>query len=461
MRQRALESDLVVVNHALFFANLALEADEIGKILPDFSVLILDEAHEVEDIAADHFGKKLTNYQVEDFCRRLRKAFPEPSGMTPLITKLEASSRTFFDTFPGGEGRHSLSHFAGGVAPSTDLRVELGNYQDELVSSLLAIYHHLEGDRSGPEETDAFVKRADSYLTSLEELFSMDNPENVYWYEKSGRGVLVHVAPIKVSNLLREKLFGRADTVILASATLTAAGDFGYLKERLGVTESEDVIVQGEFDYSSQTALYIPKNAPQPGGNGAFEYLFEEILRLLDITSGHAFLLFTSVKQMVRVYRALEREVEYPVFCQGEKPKSQLLEEFKLTSGAVLCATSSFWQGVDVQGDALRAVVIDKLPFHVPTEPLVAARLNSLQNEGKNPFLEYSVPEAIINLRQGLGRLIRSRSDTGILAILDSRLWKKTYGKHFLNSLPNCLVTDNMEKLENFFRRSVSKNTEG
>ncbi len=463
MRQRAFESDIIVVNHALFFANLALETDEIGRILPEFSVLILDEAHDVEEVAADHFGKRLSNYQLEDLCRMLRKSVPpDASDTLDLVGRLEEASLRFFAHFPAVEGRHSLNFYRQpGTSRVIDLRGELGEGASRLSHVLESLFHDFESKRSAGEETEAALRRVDRCVETLQDLFTLDVPENVYWFERSGRGVFVHLTPIRVAPLLREHLFGRTDTAVLTSATLTVDGSFEYIRERIGVPDPQELVVPGEFDFDRQAVLFVPRDVPDPRSGEHFLHLMRHIRSVLRLTDGHAFLLFTSLQQMQRVYAALSASGDYPVACQGFKPKSKLLEEFRSTPRSVLCATSSFWQGVDVQGRALQAVVIDKLPFHVPTEPLTAARIHHLREEGRDPFLSYTVPSAIISLKQGLGRLIRSKSDLGILAVLDSRLWSRRYGNLFFRSLPKCPVADNIEDLENFFSRIVSTHLEG
>lgn len=461
MRQRAFESHVIIVNHALFFANLSLESDELGKVLPEFGVLVLDEAHEVEDVAADHFGRRLSNFQLEDVARQVKKNFDNLPSFGNLADRLARDSAVFFGGFPGGEGRHSLNFFREGQGPPVDLRFPLGPSYERLLQTLQSLLDAVELDESHPDEKEALSRRLERHISDLEEIFDIDVPENVYWFEKVGNGVYLHMTPIDISLLLREHLFSRADCTILTSATLTTGGTFEYIKERLGLEDPVELAVPGEFDYARQASLYVPRHMPEPRSEGYFDHLLSEIDGLLEITDGNAFLLFTSVQQMNRVFEALSVRGHYPLLCQGQQPKSLLLETFRNTPRAVLCATSSFWQGVDVRGDALRAVIIDKLPFQVPSEPLVAARIHRLEEEGRNSFMEYSVPNAIIALRQGVGRLIRSKKDTGILAILDARLRTRRYGELFLKSLPKCPVTDNMRVLENFFRQSVSSSTDG
>ena len=454
MRQRALESDIIVVNHALFFAHLALQVDEMGQVLPDYAVLILDEAHEVEEIAASHFGKQVSNYQLEDFCRDFQRVFFELPDSVRQLAELQNRAASFFASFPGPEGRYPLSFFQDADAALRDLPEELLESFDRFQRVQKALYHHLQRQTELPDEAEALSRRLERFIGILDEIFHLDTPQNVCWFERRGRGVFLHLTPIDMAPILQEKLFDRTETAILTSATLTTDRHFDYLKERLGIPEPREVILSGEFNFSRQAILYIPRSLPQPRSPSYFLRAVSEMERILEITDGHAFLLFTSFHQMNSVYRALLERVPYPLFRQGDVPKNQLLETFKQTPRAVLCATSSFWQGVDVQGDALRAVVIDKLPFLVPSEPVVAARIHRLESQGENSFLKYSVPEAIITLRQGLGRLIRSRQDRGILAIFDSRLRTRSYGQLFLKSLPNCPLSDSIEEVREFFREN-------
>ncbi len=454
MRQRAFESDLVVVNHALFFANLALERDEIGKLLPDFGVLIMDEAHEIEDIAASHFGRRLSNYQIEEFCRDCLNHLPPRLSST--VGRVREAASWLFKQLPEQEGRFSLNFFRVPGGGLQDFRERLlGPYQ-KLKSVLSLLFSEMQLLEERPVEWEPLVRRLEQLSLNLDGVFEMDNPDHVYWYERRRRGIFLHVTPIDVAGLLKEELFARTEAAVLTSATLTTEGNFDYLRGRLGVDGAEELSVPGEFDYAAQSILLVPARFPSPKSPDYFLRALRLIRQILDLTEGHAFLLFTSFQQMDRFHQALQRDIEFPLFKQGERPKNRLLDLFRETPNAVLCATASFWQGVDVRGQALRAVVIDKLPFQVPTEPVVAARLNRLQRDGDNAFVKYTVPNAIITLKQGLGRLIRSRQDRGLLAILDSRLRTRRYGELFLRSLPNCPVTDNMDEVRNFFQKVAS-----
>ena len=457
MRQKAFEADLIIVNHALFFSNLAMESDEIGKILPDYGVLILDEAHRVEDIVSQHFGNHLSNRRFDDLTASLQKAFSKSQNPPPIINRVRQDSQRLFTALPGENNRYSLNFFPSpdGVI---DLREELAPSYVRLRDTLRALYSELQLTRPRPHEWEALVRRVENLTEDLDTIFSEDNFENVYWYEMRQAGVFIHVTPINIAHLLQEQLFSKVDTVVLTSATLSTGGNFGYFRNRLGIPSPVELIVENEFNYEKQTILYLARNLPQPKSPHFLSRALPVISELLEISRGHAFILCTSIHNMQYFFSSLSEMVPYPIFRQGDKPRHLLLQEFKKTPNAVLCATSSFWEGVDVKGDALRSVIIDKLPFQVPTEPVVAARLNRIRERGGDPFLEYTVPEAIISLKQGLGRLIRSRSDAGILAILDSRICTQQYGPLFVQSLPKCKVTDTMDLLKHFLIYQEAEN---
>jgi ATP-dependent DNA helicase DinG len=274
---------------------------------------------------------------------------------------------------------------------------------------------------------------------------------HVSFVERRGRSALLRATPIDVSNRLREMLFGRVRAAVLTSATLAVDQGFSYLRERLGLGEVEELRLPSPFDYAAQCVLYVPRGMPDPREPRFVERATAEIVRLLAISRGRAFVLFTSHANMNAVAQRIAGDVEYPVLVQGEAPKPVLLETFRRTPGAVLLATASFWQGVDVAGEQLSCVIVDKLPFASPSDPVVQARIDRLRSRGGNPFGEYQVPVAVLMLKQGLGRLIRSASDRGILAVLDSRLVEKSYGRRFLDSLPPARLVHELRDVQNFF----------
>jgi ATP-dependent DNA helicase DinG len=278
----------------------------------------------------------------------------------------------------------------------------------------------------------------------------------VYWLERRGRGVFLRASPIDVSGLLQDRLFAKVPTVVLTSATLSSAGNFRFIRERLGLDEGEEMVAESIFDFENQAVLYLPPSMPDPRAPQWGRAAADEVVKIVNATEGRAFVLSTSNAGMNELYERVSSQIDYPCFLQGSTSKGALLRKFRETPNAVLFATASFWQGVDVRGEQLSCVIIDKLPFAVPTDPVVAARQRHIEELGGSSFYEYSVPQAIISLKQGLGRLIRSTSDRGVLAVLDPRLRTKVYGQQFLKSLPRCRITSNVEELCQVFETEVS-----
>ena len=303
-----------------------------------------------------------------------------------------------------------------------------------------------------PEEINNLTRRAQELHATLEIVMESHERNMVYWWERRGRGVFLQATPIDVSSLLRERLFEKIDTVILTSATLAVGGTFDFLKRRLGLQNAKERILDSHFDYASQALLYTPAHLPDPRQPDFARLAADEIVQLLKTTRGRAFVLFTSYTQMRDLYERVRPCVRYPLMIQGSMPRTELLDRFRSTPHAVLFGTSSFWQGVDVQGEQLSAVLIDRLPFAVPTDPITAARIRQINEEGGNAFTEYQVPQAVITLKQGFGRLIRSETDRGILVMLDQRLVRMPYGRVFLESLPPYHKTNRLEDVKVFMR---------
>ncbi len=457
VRQRALESDIVIVNHHLFFADLALRQGDFGSVLPDYSVVIFDEAHELEDIVTQYFGTMVSSFRMEEFARDTSRALADLDALSPFlqgqVAKLQALSGEFFGAFRGRqEGRFPLRELGDGLGlrrgPQTgDAPVD--SYR-KLLAELAVTESSLAGLPKQSDAVDALHRRCVELHDELVAIMESDSTEHVYWYEVRSRGVFLWASPIRVAALLADRLFSKVETAVLTSATLSTGGNFQFIRSRLGLEECEELIVESHFDFARQAIFYVPRQIPEPREPGWGEHASRELERILAASRGRAFVLFTSYAQMEAMYRSLQPKLPYPLFVQGEKSKSGLLEAFRETPNAVLFATSSFWQGVDVQGEQLSCVVIDKLPFSVPSDPVVAARIRHLNQAGGNAFYEYQIPEAGILLKQGMGRLIRSRSDRGILALLDKRIVTKSYGPTFLKSLPPAPLTHNPSDLCNF-----------
>jgi ATP-dependent DNA helicase DinG len=440
MRQRAMESDIVVVNHHLFFADLAIRRQDIPAVLPDYSAVIFDEAHELEDIATDYFGFHVSNYRIHEFVHDVRRLF-ELSDLLPgrEIDRVGRASDQFFNSFALlREGKHPIRRLEG---------------IDGLIGSLQEARSGLKKQRDRSGDWESLSRRATEIIDELD-VFRTGQLENyVSWIERRGRGIFLEACPIDVSSMLRERLFSRVPTCILASATLTVADSFEYIRHRLGMHEGRELALATEFNVQTQALLYVPKRMPDYRQPTYLRRAVEEIRAILRASQGRAFVLFTSYQQMEAAFEMISEDVPYPCMLQGKgASKSRMLEQFRMTPHAVLFATSSFWQGVDVKGEALSAVIIDKLPFQVPSDPLVAARSAQIENEGGSAFSQYQVPNAILRLKQGLGRLIRSKSDRGILAVLDNRLTTRSYGRLFLASLPEYKITDSVDDLVEFMK---------
>jgi ATP-dependent DNA helicase DinG len=471
MRQRAAESDVVIVNHHLLCADAAVRKSDYGEVIPAAPTLVVDEAHQLEDVATQYFGIAFSNYRVDDLVRdtdRFLRAAPREGvasdagagrGLSPrqvediarALARLADRSRVFFSglsaarTGAPGDGR--ARYDAGAMEDRFEAGMMLAGALDGLEATIALASRSLEPD----EAAAAIQRRAGELRGDLRLLMRADDPEYVYFLETRGRGIFLRASPIDVSRVVSEAVFKRFRTTVLTSATLAVDASFEYVKGRLGVRESDELRVPSEFDYTRQALLYLPRRMPPPKATVFPEAVARETIELLKRSRGRAFVLFTSYAVLRTVQQFVEMALDYPILVQGTAPRSVLIERFKATPNAVLLATSSFWQGVDVVGDALSCVIIDKLPFASPGDPVVAARIEAIAAQGGDAFASYQVPLAILSLQQGLGRLIRHRTDRGVLAVLDPRLRTMGYGRRFLDSLPPAPITHDLDAVERFF----------
>jgi len=448
MHQRAQESDIIIVNHHLFFADLAVKDEEFGGILPEYAAVVFDEAHELEDVAGQYFGMSVSNHQILDLSKDVaalsrRKGWGS-TELDQILNTLENRSEMFFLAFASVEGRVG---FRGHAA---FLETHREKYE-ELVLGLEMVRTRLQLIEGNADEVGPLLRRSQELREALQFWMKGGNAAYVYWIERRGRGLYLQATPIDVSAILREKLFDALDTVILTSATLAVGGSFEFVEKRLGIRSARSLIVPSHFDYPKQALLYVPQHLPDPRSPAFPVAASDEIVRILAHSKGRAFVLFSSFQQMRLVYDRVSFEIEYPTLLQGTAPRNALLEEFRRTANCVLFATASFRQGVDVQGDQLSCVIIDKLPFAVPSDPVVEARVQRLREEGGNPFYDYQIPQAALALKQGFGRLIRSRTDRGVLVLLDNRITKQRYGQVFFDSLPDYAFTTEIREVEQFF----------
>ena len=452
MHQKAKEADLIIVNHHLFFADLALKQDDFGSVLPEYSAVVFDEAHEMEDVASDYFGRQISNYRFEELARDADQAMRLLHLGSPALLRrtqrIRERSRAFFDAFPQRDGRFPFTR----NEREAFLEQNREGYE-ALADSLKGLETEFAAMTQKPEELLRIARRSFELRQELAFLLESNEKNYVYWYERRNKGIFLAATPIDVSQILREKLFEQFDTVILTSATLTVGGRFDYIRQRLGLDHAKERALPHEFDYGRQALLYLPRKMPDVRDAGFSAKAADEIVRLLELSQGRAFCLFTSYSQMNDLFERVKARVPFPLLLQGTAPRSTLLERFKNTSGAVLFATSSFWQGVDVPGEQLSCVIVDRLPFAVPSDPIVAARVKALQEDGRNPFAEFQVPQAVLALKQGFGRLIRTRTDRGVLALLDSRIQRMAYGKIFIDSLPKYGMAGDLATVERFLNK--------
>lgn len=457
LRQRTDAAEIIVVNHHLFFADLLLRAQGIGSVLPDYHAVILDEAHEIEEVAAQHFGTKISSAQFSDLVGDIERTLGPQSNEAYLFTRiLSRACETFWS---------ALKSACGSGAEAVEINEKLFLYNADDVEEFdptspgqcaavvddalrrLAVY--LDTVAYSRDQAELLLGRTNLLRSRLAAAVACDDQRNVYWLESKSNGrssfQALHVTPIDVSDLLREKLFNRVSPVILTSATLSTGGDFSHIIERIGVPAgSLKLIASSPFDYAAQAVLYLPSALPDPRTPEWQEEVAAETIAILNATKGRAFVLSTSNRMMRFLYERANGTLPFPCFLQGEAPRSRLIESFRATPNAVLFATSSFWQGVDVQGDQLSCVIIDRIPFNAPTDPVLAARLRAIDESGGSSFTQYSLPSAILTLKQGAGRLIRSMDDTGVLSILDPRLRTKGYGRYILKSLPPFSIVSNL-----------------
>jgi ATP-dependent DNA helicase DinG len=469
VRQRAAASDIVIVNHHLLCADAAVRQNAYGEVIPACTHAIVDEAHQLEDVATQYFGFSISNYRLEDLARDIERGAAsfaverrkDGDEIVTAVTRLRDRARTFFLEL-------GLAHRATSTVREDRVRATDATLADvresaadlagalDLVEATLALLQKppAEDEDAKPiQDPEALAQRTRDVRDELRFLLRAGDPEYVYFVEARGRGIFLRAAPIDVSTIVRELLLDRMRATVLTSATLTVDGTFAYIRDRLGIRKAAEVQLPSEFDFTRQAILYLPPRMPDPRSPEFPMAAGQQVIEILRRTRGRAFVLFTSYAALRTVQAIAEMALDYPLLVQGTAPRTELLKRFRETPHAVLFATSSFWQGVDVVGEALSCVIVDKLPFASPSDPVTSARMDAIRARGGEPFGEYQVPLAILTLQQGLGRLIRHRQDRGVLAVLDPRLRTKGYGRRFMGSLPPAPVVHELKAVEGFFDR--------
>jgi len=448
-RREAQDADVVVVNHHLLFADMAIKQGGFGEVLPGASVFIVDEAHQAPETASQFFSSSLSVKQISDLCRDLLAEAAETSGGMATVRDEVAHCRQIIKEFQlachdnledRGTWDEMLNH--------SEVRNAL-QLLDTAVAGLKPAVEPLQGASRG---MDACVQRLAEIQAHFDHLDRPVPDSEVRWFERRGRGVSIHTTPLDISNLFSGFCEQLDAAWVFTSATLSVNGGFDHFVQALGLQEADTLNLDSPFDYESHALMWLPEALPEPREHSFVPALLETVRPVLEASQGRAFMLFTSHRALRQAAELLAGTIDHPLFVQGEMPRSMLLEAFRESGDGILLGSASFWGGVDVMGEALSLVIIDKLPFAPPNDPVMVARSNQLRQHGGNPFMELFLPQAVIALKQGAGRLIRDVNDRGVLVICDRRLRTKGYGSVFLESLPPMLQTPDRNLVVEFFQ---------
>lgn len=452
-RKAAQAADILVVNHHLFFADMALREEGFGEVLPGVNAFIFDEAHQLADVASTFFGTNLSGRQIEELGRdtlvEAQAEAPDESGVQASITALDKAVRDFRLAL-GVESRR---------APwaSVSDSVPVARAADDLAACLKRISEWLESKVERGKGLERCWRRALELQLRLDSFIDEPEPKFIQWFEAHKRGFVLHMTPLEINETFRAYIDSQRSAWIFTSATLAVGDSFEHFGREMGIEDARGERWDSPFDFSTQALLYIPVNLPEPNSRDYTAAVVEAGLPVIRASGGRAFFLVTSHRALKAVAERLEGKIDYPLLVQGTLPRGELLTRFRELGNAVLVGTSSFWEGVDVRGEALSCVIIDKLPFSSPGDPVLQARLDAMREQGMNPFFDHQVPQAVIALKQGAGRLIRDVQDRGVLMICDPRLFGKSYGRIFRNSLPPMPVTRELADVESFYNREHNR----
>lgn len=452
-RQKAQQADVVIINHHLFFADLALKIEGFGELLPDANSVIFDEAHQLPELASTFLATSTSSRQINELANDVLAAqleeAPGVKDVQPMLDALQKAVADFQLALSGKNGRFPW-HEIISVSKVEDQFESLCKTVNEFYEVIAPLSDH-------GKAMAKCVERCERIEQGLY-LISAGNDERINWLECYERGFRLHSTPLVVADSFQEFMQQYKCSWIFTSATLTVNAKFDHFQQQLGLLEAETLMLDSPYDYQNNTRLYLPVIGIEPSDKRYTHSVVDAVLPILESNQGRAFLLFTSHRALRIAANYLADHEAFTLLVQGDSPRRELLSMFAKTEHAVLLGTSSFWEGVDIRGDALSCVVIDKLPFAAPDDPVLNGRLQALRQNGENPFMKHQLPQAVIALKQGVGRLIRDEDDYGVVVLCDPRLLSKPYGKTFINSLPNMLPTSNLDDAINFLQLRESEN---
>lgn len=446
-RQQAKEADIVVINHHLFFADLSLKDDGFGELLPGADAIILDEAHQLPEVANHFFGSKLSSRQILELCRdsqaEILLSAKDDVQTLQLLQRVETNVKQMRLAL----GRENQRGVWQDIKYKGQLRSVIETMQLDLqtLTEALAILAVRSKGLTACWERSLQIALQFKQLTG-------DTPNSqIHWYETFRLAFTIYFTPMLLADEFKQHIQSKRSAWVFTSATLTVAGQFEHFTKQLGVTAKQNLVLDSPFDFQQQTLMYLPQGLPQPNDPSYTYELMQAAIPVINASRGRTFLLFTSHRAVQQAATLLTKSISYPVLVQGSMPKTKLIDRFRRLGNAVLIGTSSFWEGVDVRGEALSCVIIDKLPFASPNDPILKARIKAMQQRGEEPFMDYQLPKAVLAFKQGIGRLIRDSNDRGVLMLADPRLQSKNYGKIFLDSIPTMPVTHDVADVRDFF----------
>lgn len=447
-RREAQAADIVVINHHLLFADLMLREEGFAELLPEADAIIIDEAHQLAEVASSFFGESISGNQLLELARDCENEYISEINEDPnfirtasVLQKLTKDLRLSF----GLDQRRADWQSIANDKEFKKAVLAVSEQLKELVKQLTPLAERSKGLESCYDRCTELRSRFKKLTTDVPD-------DHIHWFETHKRSFVLHITPFDISDIFNQLMETMKVVWMFTSATLTVANNFEHFKQRLGINTDNTAIWDSPFDYSKQAVMYVPENLPEPTTPEYNEAVIDKALPIIQACQGGVFFLFTSHKALQQAADILDGEIDVPLMVQGDKPRDVLLSEFRHHGNAVLLGTSSFWEGVDVRGAALTCVIIDKLPFASPGDPVLKARIDNMRKNGGNPFVDYQLPSAVITLKQGAGRLIRDVSDTGVLMLCDPRLITKSYGNIFLDSLPTMMKTRNQQKVEGFLK---------